>query len=55
MLIIVSLLVLIIGALVYGLSNNGKVAELGRIAYSVGLLWFVWQFASNHLHLLDGR
>jgi hypothetical protein len=32
------LLISIIGALVYALSSNGKAAELGRIAFSCGLL-----------------
>jgi hypothetical protein len=50
--ILIPLLVLVVGALAYGLSTNGKVAELGRIAYFVGLFCLVWQLASVHLHLL---
>lgn len=30
--------VTVVGALVYGLSNNGKVSELGRLAFACGLL-----------------
>lgn len=41
MIVFLSLLVALIGALVYGLSNNGKVQELGRLAYAVGLLAFL--------------
>lgn len=41
--IIVSLLVLVIGLLLYLLSKNGKVAELGRLAFAVGLLVFLLQ------------
>ncbi len=32
----------IVGALVYGLSANGKVAELGRVTFSCGMLWLVY-------------
>jgi len=38
--ILVCLLIALIGLLVYGLSNNAKVAELGRIAFFCGLLAF---------------
>ncbi len=43
LIIVVPLLVALIGALVYALAANGKVSELGRIAYFVGLLWTVYQ------------
>jgi hypothetical protein len=47
--IIIPLLVAFIGAFVYVASkNNGKVAELGRIAYACGLLVTVFE-ASNHV------
>jgi len=40
-----SLLVCIIGALVYALTkDNAKVQELGRVAYAMGLLAFLLQF-----------
>lgn len=38
MVILVPFLVCLIGLIVYALSNNAKVAELGRLAFSVGLL-----------------
>lgn len=49
---IVPLLVCIIGLLVYVLSvNNGKLAELGRIAYACGLLVTLLVFASKVVRL----
>lgn len=39
--IYLSLLVAVIGALAYGLSSNGKIQELGRISFGVGLLAFL--------------
>lgn len=44
MTIVFSLLVCLAGALVYGLSNNAKVNELGRISFAFGLLVFLLQF-----------
>jgi len=44
--ILVPLLVAIAGALVYGLAG-GKLSELGRIAFFVGLLWLVKDFATH--------
>lgn len=41
MTIYLSLLVALIGLLVYALSTNPKVAELGRISYFAGLLAFL--------------
>lgn len=41
MIVFLSLLVAVIGALVYALSQNAKVGELGRLAYAVGLLAFL--------------
>ena len=52
LIILIPLLILVLGALAYALSSNGKVAELGRITYFVGLLWLIYQLASVHLHLL---
>jgi hypothetical protein len=49
---IVPALVLILGAFVYVLSStNPKAAELGRIAYLVGLFWAVFLVAHNVVHL----
>ena len=52
--IVIPLLFAVLGAFLYVLPANAKVAELGRIAYFVGLLWLVWQLASVRLHLLAG-
>ena len=43
MIVGLSLLVCIIGLLVYVLSGNPKVGELGRIAFGFGLLVFLLQ------------
>jgi hypothetical protein len=52
MVIYLSLLVALIGMLVYALSNNGKVAELGRLAFACGLLAFLFGVASGHIAIL---
>jgi Na+/phosphate symporter len=54
LIILIPLLVLVVGALAYALSANGKVAELGRIAFFVGLFWLVYSLSSTHLHVLAG-
>ena len=41
MIIYLSLLVAIVGVLVYALSANPKTAEIGRITYFAGLLAFL--------------
>ena len=41
MIIYLSLLVAILGLLVYALSANPKWAEIGRISYGMGLLAFL--------------
>jgi hypothetical protein len=41
MIIYLSLLVSIIGVLVYALSTNGKYVEIGRIMFGAGLLAFL--------------
>lgn len=43
MIVGLSLLVCIIGLLVYVLSGNPKVSEMGRIAFAMGLLAFLLQ------------
>jgi hypothetical protein len=48
MIIFLPLLVAVIGLLVYALSANPKVQELGRIAYFCGLFVFLLQ-AGGHL------
>ncbi len=48
---IVPVVVLLIGLLVYALSSNGKVAELGRIAFSCGLLVALFGVAKTVMRL----
>ncbi len=43
MIIALSLLICVIGALTYALASNGKLAELGRLAFAAGLLAFLLQ------------
>ena len=43
----VPFLIAITGTLVYAFSSNAKVAELGRIAYFVGLFWTVYLVAGH--------
>ena len=45
MIIALSLLIAIIGLLIYALSKDGKVAEIGRVTYFAGLLSFLLQVA----------
>lgn len=47
MTIYLSLLVAVIGAVVYLAATNPKVAELGRACFSVGLLAFLLRFAGD--------
>lgn len=47
MYLIAPLLICVIGLLVYALSANPKVAELGRIAFAFGLLVTLWQYAGH--------
>jgi hypothetical protein len=50
--IYLSLLVAIIGLLAYALSNNPKVAEIGRISYGCGLLAFLLMLSAHPVSLL---
>ena len=43
MVVFLSLLICVIGLLVYALATNGKVVEMGRIAFAFGLLAFLLQ------------
>lgn len=43
MTVFLSLLVAVIGVLIYALASNPKVVEMGRIAYFAGLLAFLLQ------------
>lgn len=49
--ILVPLVVTVLGALGYALAANGKLAELGRIAFFVGLLWLVCLLSGHAVHI----
>lgn len=51
MTVLIPILVALVGALVYGLSANSKVAQLGYGAYQVGLFWTVAEFAGRVVSL----
>lgn len=50
--IYLSLLVCIVGAFVYALATNGKVSEMGRIAFFVGLFVFILKWDSAPFGLI---
>lgn len=54
MFIYLSLLVAIVGLLMYGLAGNAKLQEIGRLAYFAGLLAFLLK-ASEPVVSLLGR
>ena len=45
---IASLVLAAVGALAYGFVGNNKGAELGRIAFFVGLFWLAYLLAPGH-------
>lgn len=49
--IVVPLLVCLLGLLTYALAANGKVAELGRLAFGAGLLVTLFSVAGHVLRL----
>jgi hypothetical protein len=51
MVIYASLLVALVGALVYALSANPKFSEMGRLAFACGLLAFLVGFAGQGVRL----
>jgi hypothetical protein len=51
--IYLSLLVAIVGALIYALSSNAKFAELGRLAFAAGLVVFLFKIGPDVLHVLQ--
>ena len=53
MVIYLPLLVAIVGVLAYALSTNGKVQEMGRIAFFCGLLVFLWYCAGSKISPLN--
>lgn len=55
MLMYLSLLVALIGLLVYALTANAKAQELGRIAFACGLLAFLLKVGEPLINILGGR
>lgn len=47
----IPILASISGAVVYFMSNNSKVAEIGRIIFATGTLVSVFLFSGKTLHL----
>jgi uncharacterized membrane protein YtjA (UPF0391 family) len=45
--IILPLLLVVIGALVYGFTGNSKVAELARILFFCALFWLVYMLIGH--------
>lgn len=52
MIIVLALLVALVGLLLYALSANPKVSEIGRIMFFSGLLAFLIRFSAERLHLV---
>ena len=52
MTIFLSLLIALIGVLMYALCANGKLQEIGRIAFFCGLLAFLLQVTPQAISLL---
>lgn len=48
---ILSIIVLVIGLIVYAISNNAKASELGRIAFAMGLLAALLQLGGQAISL----
>lgn len=55
MLIYLSLLIAVIGLVMYFICANPKLQEIGRIAFGVGLLAFLLKATEPLLNLLGGR
>ena len=53
MVILLPLLVAVVGVLIYALSGNSKVQELGRIAYFCGLLVFLMTAGPQVIDLIN--
>lgn len=51
MIIYLSLLVALIGVLMYFIATNPKAQEIGRLSFAVGLLSFLLKAAEPMLHL----
>lgn len=52
MIIYVSLLVALVGLLMYALSANGKLVEIGRIMFACGLLAFLLRMSDGLVDLI---
>jgi len=52
MTIYLSLLVAVVGVLMYALSSNPKLQEIGRISFAFGLLAFLLGFTGHALTLV---
>lgn len=52
MIILIPLLVAIVGLLMYALSVNGKIVEIGRIMFGCGLLVVLFHLGGNVVSLL---
>lgn len=55
MIVFVSLLVALIGVLMYALAVNPKLQEIGRIAYAFGLLVFLLRIGPEVVNLFGGK
>ena len=51
MTIYIPALVALIGLLIYAFATNGKVTEVGRIMFAMGLLVFLIQVGNNQISL----
>jgi Na+/phosphate symporter len=52
MIIVLSLLVALVGVLMYALSGNPKLQEIGRIMFAFGLLAFLLGFHGGNFNLM---
>lgn len=52
MVIYFSLLVALVGVLMYALSTNPKLQEIGRLMFACGLLAFLFGFSEGAVNLL---
>lgn len=48
---LVPFVVAVIGALIYAFASNAKLAEIGRILFSVGALWCVYVVLGVHVRI----
>lgn len=55
MIIVISLLVALIGLLMYALSANPKLQEIGRIMFAFGLLAFLLRIEPTAINLLGAH